>query len=107
MTSSTRNIARQQIVWRGITIEIDYEAAWLGSDTIGGMRVAHLQLRSVEPLRAPLPVTETGYRSHFINRDQIAELGGPVAYTESWLDQAAMSDAWRAYEQASRQLSLF
>lgn len=27
--------------------------------------VAHLEIRSIAPERAPLPITATGYRSHF------------------------------------------
>jgi len=57
--------------------------------------------------RAVLPVTETGYRSHFVPREEVEALGGPVAYARAWLDHAARSPAWAAHMAASRQLSLF
>lgn len=55
----------------------------------------------------PLPVTETGYRSHFTSREAVEAEGGPVAYARKWLDCEAMSDAWKAREAAARQMSLF
>ena len=107
MTSSTRNIATYQIVWRGIAIEIEYEAHWLGADKIGGLQVAHLQVWSVEPERAALPITETGYRSHFVDRGAVANAGGPVEYVRLWLEADARSKTWQSRELAQRQLTLF
>jgi hypothetical protein len=52
-------------------------------------------------------VTETGYRSHFVNRAVIEDAGGPVAYATAWLDDAARSPDWKEREQASRQMALF
>ena len=57
----------QRIDWRGITVEISYEPEWLGGLAEAfGEPLAHLQVRSVSPERAALPVTETGYKSAFI-----------------------------------------
>lgn len=77
----TRSFDTHLIVWRGITIEIRYEERWLDSD--GPYSTAHLELRALEPERAPLPMTETGYRSHFAPASVIAEAGGPVAFVRS------------------------
>jgi len=45
--------------WRGIDIEIGYAVESCCSD------FSHLEFRSVNPSMARLPMTETGYRSHF------------------------------------------
>jgi hypothetical protein len=101
----TRSIETRTIVWRGITVEIRYEERWLGSD--GPFSTAHLEVRAVAPERAILPITETGYRSHFTPASVIADAGGPVAFVEAWLDHEAESSAWKTREAAARQMSLF
>ena len=86
------------IVWEGIEIEITYAAASI-------LARAHLELRSKDKER--LPVTETGYRSEFLEQGRVEEEGGPDAYTIAWLNHMAKSAEWKAYRQSSRQLSLF
>lgn len=95
-----------RIDWNGITVEVSYEPNWLGL-SIGGEPVAHLQLQSVKPERAELPVTETGYRSLFISANRVAEEGGPLTYARLWLDCEAGHPAWTARQEAARQFSLF
>ena len=74
----------EQIVWRGITIEVRYCADWSPSyREIYGYPLAHLEIESVAPAKAPLPMTETGYRSHFSGAPLIDEEGGPVAFVRS------------------------
>ena len=50
----------------------------------------------------PLPVTETGYRSHFIPAGTVAEHGGAVAFVTAWLEHEAARTGW-----SGAQLSLF
>lgn len=108
MTSgASRDINVHALAWQGRKLQIEYEAHWLGVDRIGGLQVAHLQVRSVEPERAELPITETGYRSHFVDREAVSEAGGPVEYVRQWLDAEARSRTWREQEAKARQLSLF
>lgn len=101
----TRPLQIRTITWRGITIEIRYEADWLGC--VREDRVCHFDIEAVASERTPLPITETGYRSHFANPVEIDEAGGPVAFVTAWLDAAAQAPAWKEKEQASRQLALF
>lgn len=92
--------------WRGITVRVSYSLDWLNlSDP--AMEVAHLEVNSINPDRAPLPFTETGYKSHFIHPNEIEHAGGPEAYARAWLDHAAQSPAWIKKEEAAKQLSLF
>jgi len=67
----------------------------------GGHHTAHLQIRSQTPALASLPNTETGYRSHFINPDDIDAEGGPVAKSRGRFAGVGKR------QDASRQMSLF
>lgn len=81
------------IVWRGVQIEITFTPEAFGM-------VDHIELRTEG--KAPLPVTETGYRSHFTHKGTVAEYGGAVAFVTAWLDHEAERTSWRG-----AQLSLF
>ena len=107
--SSERSIVIETFDWRGITVQVEYEADWLGAAARGSHLLVsgHLQLRSLVPDRAPLPVTVTGYRSHFLPMGEVERAGGPVAYATAWLDRMAQSREWKQYEEGGRQLSLF
>jgi len=87
--------------WRGIEIEVTYTP-------LKWKTIAYLEVRAVSPERAPLPITETGYRSHFHQPGTIEKPGGDVvAQVIAWLDEEAKSRAWRRREEAARQLPLF
>ena len=98
MSFLSRTITTSILEWRGILIQITFERQRF---------VDHLQVETLEPQRAPLPITETGYRSHFIAKDQIADHGGPETFVQSWLDTAATSRGWIDQEAAIRQYALF
>lgn len=98
-----RSIFTQRMDWHGITVEVSWEPAWLGSEDY---RTGHLQVRSVAPERAPLPMTETGYRSAFLHPDIVTEEGGPLTFVRAWLDEAARAPAWQAQQDEARQLVL-
>lgn len=82
-----------KIIWRGIGIEITFTPQRFGMAN-------HIELRSDG--NAPLPVTETGYRSHFVPVGAVAEYGGMVAFVIGWLDHEAARSGW-----SGAQLSLF
>lgn len=103
-----RNIETLRMVWNGILIDVSYEANWLNMrERPGQYDVAHLRIESVAPERAPLPITETGSKSHFTSPVTVESFGGPVAFVEAWLDEEGQKPAWRAREQQSRQFALF
>lgn len=97
-----RHIETFSIDWQGIALLVSYEIRWLNSEAAN---IAHLQIESVGRVR--LPITATGYRSHYVSSNEIAQAGGPVAYAVAWLDQAARSKEWKAFTEASRQLNFF
>lgn len=88
MTEETHNIT-----WLGISIEIIYIPEKFGL-------VDHIEVKAEG--RAPLPITETGYKSHFMPAGSVAEYGGAVAFVTSWLEHEAKRSGW-----SGAQLSLF
>jgi hypothetical protein len=101
MTTQRSNVIIETFDWRGILVQATYEPKWMGTDY-----TAHLQIETIEPARAPLPITETGYLSHFVGRDAIEEAGSPTDYALAWLDHASHSRGWAQLESRARQYSL-
>jgi hypothetical protein len=94
--------------WENITIEVRYDPDWSPAyRDVYGYLLAHLEIESVDPAKAPLPMTETGYRSWFGAPADVDAEGGPVAFVRAWLDHDARSPAWRASQAERRQLTLF
>lgn len=94
-------IKRYEMTWSGIDIELIYEPLKYGV-------IAHLEIRSIRPERAPLPITETGYLSHYHPLGTVE--ASPHSLQEQvrhWLDEKARSKAWKAYVETSRQGELF
>jgi hypothetical protein len=69
--------------------------------------VQQSRIEVISAERLPLPITETGYKSHLISPERIAEIGTPEEYALGWLDHAADSAEWKKAEFDARQLSLF
>jgi len=103
----TRHYEHHEIVWHGVTISINYEPRWLNLSDDYGLDTAHLEIEAIAPERAPLPITETGYRSHFTSARAVVAMGGPVALVRTWLDEEAATPAWRGQAAAARQFTLF
>lgn len=93
--------------WRGIVIAIRYCPNWLDFyEEIYGHALAHIEIEAVAPARAPLPLTETGYRSHFTTPEEVADAGGPVSFVRAALDHAVKDPAWQESEAVARQYTL-
>jgi hypothetical protein len=87
-------------IWNGIGIELIYQP--LKWDV-----TAHLEVRSLSPKNAPLPITETGYLSHFHQTNTVEDADGTlIDQVTAWLDEKANSKAWMEYVERSRQGSL-
>ena len=99
---------RHAITWNGIQIEIthtpDVSPAFWASY---GQPLDHLEVRSLAPEREPLPITDTGYPSHFTARKIVEEVGGPAALVLAWPDYFAQSPLWKAKQITRQQLDLF
>lgn len=92
--------------WRNIELEIRHCRNWLPTAEAPFV-TQHIEIRSAE--KRLLPITETGYRSHFLNgADALAEFEhDPVAFVLWWLDEAAKDPSWQQREFEDRQGSLF
>ena len=92
-----------KIVWQGIEIEARYTPNDFHNI------IAHLEIETINPPKVRLPITETGYKSHFHPIGTIEKLynGDVVTCVIDWLNKEAQSKAWKEYEAAARQLSLF
>ncbi|MDR6873573.1 hypothetical protein J2Y55_004600 [Bosea sp. BE125] len=95
------SITDHTIQWQGMAVSICHVANWSGTG------FDHIEVQTVTPERARLPITETGYRSHFLHGEDLAGHGGAVAFVTKWLDHEAKSAAWREYQRSSAQLPLF
>jgi hypothetical protein len=84
---------KHTITWRGIRVDITFAPEKFGM-------IEHIELQSEN--RLALPVTDTGYRSHFIPIGSVAQEGGAVAYVTAWLDLEAERTRWKG-----AQLSFF
>ena len=84
---------QHHITWRNIDIEITFTPEKFGM-------AEHIELRTAN--QEELPVTETGYRSHFARQGTINAHGGAVAFVAAWLDHEATRSGW-----SNDQMSLF
>lgn len=90
-----------RLIWQDIEIEVTYKP--LEFDMI-----AWLEIKSVSPKAASLPITETGYLSHYHHPGHIEAQGGDVgAFVMAWLDKEAKKPEWQQYSEAIRQYDLF
>lgn len=84
---------QHHIIWRGIALTITFTPNWL-------KLADHIEVETEG--RIPLPVTETGYRSHFVPVGTVEAYGGAAAFVTAWLDAEAKRTGW-----SGAQLSLF
>jgi len=93
--------------WKGPNGKVEFEIRWnpeyVAFEEGGSM--AHLEIESLD--RSPLPVTETGYRSHFVREAEVLRAGGAEAYVDAWFASIILTAQGRTKVQAIRQLSLF
>jgi hypothetical protein len=87
--------------WNNITIRAIYQPnKW--------NVIAHIEVEAIDPVRTPLPITETGYLSHYHPIGSVEESGMTVVEMLTlWLSERARSKAWREFEERSRQGNLF
>ena len=91
------------LVWRGIKIMIHYKSNYF--DSTSGFSIAHFDITTEN--RVPLPFTESGYRSHFLDANELEDYETPADFVKAWLEQSAKGKEWKAYENKKNQLTLF
>ena len=90
---------KETIIWRDIEVTVKYNDCYHKCDIL---HVAHLEIKA----DVPLPVTETGYKSHFSHPDEIEAYGGAVGFVVAWLDHHAQKAKWIEAEKQRKQYSL-
>ncbi len=96
------SIEIHELVWDGITIRITYQP---NSYSVDGL--AHCEVQSIVPDMMPLPITETGYRSHHFFPTEDDKKKGIVPLVRDWLDAEAKRVDWKAKRVMAAQSSLF
>jgi len=95
-----------ELEWRGVAVSIAFCPDWSQAyREVQGQALCHLQITSAD--RAPLPISETGFRSAFIAEAVIEGWEGPAAYVRGWLDALAREPEWRERSVRAEQLTLF
>lgn len=84
-------------LWNGIEVSVSVASDWLNSETV------HLEIRAPEKL----PITETGYRSHFMPMEIWHAVEDVETLITNWLEEEAKSKAWKAHWEDRKQLKLF
>ena len=95
-----RRTITHKVMWRDILLIIREQADYLWPGH------SHIEIHVARPKRAIIPITETGYRSHFIGSEVLSLEGGAVAFVTAWLDREAASKKWQRAEIKAQQLSL-
>lgn len=87
--------------WRGIEMTATHTPDYISTGW------CHIELRVIKPKGMPIPITTTGYLSHFLDEDDLKAAGGPAAFFLAWLEREAGSKAYKAALAKWRQLDLF
>ncbi len=94
------------MVWRGINVTVRYNSCYFKSPyQTSGFSIAHLEVITAN--KAPLPFTESGYRSHFTDASEIEEYDTPIDFVKAWLVATAKSKQWKKNHGQRNQLTLF
>lgn len=91
------------ITWRGIKMTINYKENYFDSKNSSGIN--HVEV--ITENKAHLPFTESGYRSHFTDGEDVKKYKTPTDFVKAWLEESAKSKEWKAYEKKKNQLTLF
>jgi len=88
----------QTIEWDGRTLRLSYSPEYWSD-------VAHLEIHSEDG--EPLPITETGYRSHFFLTNSPPDMEEIITFVIEWLNEEAKTKQWCTYIAQSQQMELF
>ena len=84
------------IKWQGLTIDLEYTPDYSPAFKENyGWPLAHLSIKRRD--KGQLPMTGTGYRSHFTAAANIEDHGGPEGFVRAWLEEGAKSEKWKGY----------
>lgn len=84
-----------EFVWKGLTVQVGVKRNW------SNLEITHLEIRCVEPI----PITETGYRSHFMPQADLDKWSDPKEFVLAWLEDASASVEWKRIWDARQQFN--
>lgn len=94
--------------WKGITIDIEHNDEWSNLPDLNHY-VHHIVIKRRD--EGQLPMSETGYRSHFMmgenKTDAIEPYKDAISLVKAWLEEAGQTKRWKAYLEDQKQLTLF
>lgn len=93
--------AVERFTWRGVTMTAKHTPDYISTGW------SHIELHVLRPKHKPVPITDTGYRSHFIDEDELRAAGGAAAFFHAWLEGEATSKAYLVALARWAQLDLF
>lgn len=96
-----RPTTTHKLVWRHVTCRVKHAPDYMSQGW------SHIEIIVQSPKGAPVPITQTGYLSHFLDEEELATAGGPVAFFLAWLEREAKTAAWAKADFKWRQLELF
>lgn len=97
-----------RITWQNIEIDVRHTPSYFPAfEEAYGFSMDHLEVKAIAPERAPLPITETGYRSIFVPNLDIEAFGGVEQYILTALDHEAARPEWLEKKAALDQFNLF
>ncbi|NRA86142.1 MAG: hypothetical protein HRU28_01860 [Rhizobiales bacterium] len=76
------------VEWQGITIEIDQHVIY------GDVGITGITVSSILPEKAPLPISETGFKSLHPFIESVKHHGGVKNYILAYLDHEAAKPKW-------------
>ncbi|WP_422384695.1 hypothetical protein [Roseibium album] len=88
-----------QIDWRSVAISITHHKRRWDSN------FDHIEVQVIGS--GEIPITETGYRSLFVQTFYVEEFDGPQSYVLAWLEHEVETPQWKKRQEAERPLSLF
>lgn len=94
-------ITKSRFAWRNTTLGVTCTPDYINNGW------THLELRVLTPKGAPLPITDTGYLSHFIDAHELMATGGAIAFFSAWLEREAKTKRWQKADFRWRQGDLF
>lgn len=101
------NKTRSEIVWRDPVSTLVVRLRITHSRDYLGMGQDHIEVETLAPKKAALPISDTGYRSHFMSPLELADASGPVTFVTAWLDREAHSKDWQKRQTVRAQGDLF
>lgn len=91
----------EKFTWRGIEMSATHSPNFISTGW------SHLEMRVLKTKGKPVPITDTGYLSHFLDENDVKAAGGPAAFFLAWLERESSSKAYAKSLARWQQLDLF